>query len=132
MSVAFSSLTSDQQATIKNFVDLIYRPTMGKVARILMNEASAVLSGALASPSVQPSSAESPASDSIWGLLASLTGTEVVPIGPSNLAGISPLQAQVVLWNLADLASVVAAHTTAQAVQNFTLIVGAGNLVGPA
>lgn len=65
-------------------------------------------------------------------VVTSLTGTEVIPIATSGYAGISALQAQLILWNLGDLASVVAAHTTDQAIQNFTLIVGAVNLVGPA
>lgn len=132
MGVAYSSLTDAQKTALAQFVDPIYRPVMGKVVRLLKNEAQALLNAALASPSSQPSTAAAPASDSIWGVLLSLTGTETIPISTSGYAGISPLQAQLIIQNLTDIAAVVAAHTTDQALQNFILIVGAGNMMGGA
>lgn len=127
MGVPFSSLTSDQQDQLSTFVDTLHRPTLLGAWK-LMRQFDAMLSEALASPSGQASSASSPASDSIWGVLLGLTGSETVPIVSSGLSGAQPIQAQVLLANLGTFATILAAQNTDSARQSFALAVGAVNV----
>jgi hypothetical protein len=125
----FSQLTETQRAQLEQFVDQLHRPAVLSAWK-LMNQFKILLAQALASPSGATSTAASPAADSIWGLIASLDVTEVVPLINSGLAGAQPLQAQVLLWNLADFASTLDTHYTDAALQNYALTVGAVNIGG--
>jgi hypothetical protein len=124
----FASLDSATKARVQQAVDTLYRPLMGQVAKLL-GSAVVASDAFLASPSGATSTPQSPAADSILGILAALDSGQVVPIGGSGLAGAQPLVKDQITGNTVNLLTVLAQFNTDAARQSYALAAGAGNIL---
>jgi hypothetical protein len=125
----WASLTQPQKDMVTNFADPALRPALLRLARSLAMANLAVVPQYLASPSALASTMASPASDSVAGILATLTAGEMVPIGPSGLAGAAAVRADKIITYTAALNNLIASNFTAAIQQDLALFVGSVNLI---
>ena len=123
------SLTSTQQAAIQNYVDQVFRPAALKLAQAMLLSSATVIPQYLSSPTNLTSTIASPAADSVAGLLAAMTGADVIPILNSGYPLINALTVSDVITFTAGLNSLLGTNWTAAAQQALAGIVGTPNLI---
>ncbi len=122
-------LTALQQSQIQNYIDQDLRPALLNLAKALSSTSLTVIPQYLSSPTGLTSSIGSPAADSIAGLLASIPGTDVVPILNSGLPLTGPLLASKIIAYSAALNTLVGSNFTAAIQQDLAQFIGAVNLL---
>ncbi len=110
---AFVDLTSEQQAILQHYVDVLIRPVMGELARVNNHF------GATDSDYNAQSSA----------ILALLTTGEEIPNG-SGLAGTAVLDKEDVLTMTSYVQNILTSYNTSGHRQNFVKAAGAENTIG--
>ncbi len=124
------ALTANQQAAIQNYVDQDLRPALLNLAKALASTSLTVVPQYLSSPTGLTSTIASPAADSVAGLLAALTQSDVVPILNSGLPLTGPLLVSKVIAYSSALNSLLASNFTAAIQQDLAQFVGSVNLLG--
>lgn len=125
------SLTTAQQALIQNWIDQEFRPATKLLVTALANAYAGTIPSFISSPSGLTSSVASPAADSVAGLLASISSSDVIPLSvqfPTGYALAQPLTAGSVLTYADGLNTLVVANYVAAALQAWSNIIGAPNL----
>lgn len=124
------SLTALQQQQIQNYIDQDLRPALLNLGKALASTSLTVIPQYLSSPTGLTSSIGSPASDSVAGLLASIPGTDVVPILTSGLPLEGPILVSKIIAYSAALNSLLATNFTPAIQQDLAQFVGSVNLLG--
>ena len=122
-------LTAAQQAAIQNYVDQVFRPAALKLAQAMLLSSATVLPQYLSSPTNLVSTIGSPAADSVAGLLAAMTGADVIPILNSGYPLSGPLTVSDVITFTSGLNTLLGTNWTAAAQQALAQIVGSPNLI---
>ncbi len=123
------SLTADQQQRIQNYVDQDLRPALLNLAKSLSSTQLTVIPQYLSSPTGLTSTIGSPAADSVAGLLAGITGTDVVPILNSGLPLAGQLLVSKIIAYSAALNTLVGTNFTAAIQQDLAQFIGSINLL---
>ncbi len=123
------TLTADQQQRIQNYVDQDLRPALLNLGKALASTSLTVVPQYLSSPGGSASTIASPAADSVAGLLASITGTDTVPILNSGLPLVGGVTAAKIIAYSSALNSLLATNFTAAIQQDLAQFVGSINLL---
>jgi hypothetical protein len=126
----WASLSPSQQAAIQGYLDKDLRPALLNLAKALAQASISVVPQYLSSPTGLTSTMAAPAADSVAGILATLTGTDSVPLSTSSLAlAGSPLASKVAAYTVA-LNNLVGTNFTLAIQQDLAQFVGSPNLLG--
>ncbi len=123
------SLTGANQTRIIEYNDQDLRIALLNLGKALAMTSLTVIPQYLSSPSGAASTIASPAADSVAGLLASIPGADVVPIGSSGLPLIGPITAGKIITYSAALNNLLATNFTAAIQQDLAQLVGSVNLL---
>ena len=123
------SLTALQQQQIQNFVDQDLRPALLNLARALSAASLTVMPQYLSSPTGLSSTIAAPAADSIAGLLAGVSGADVVPIFSSGLPLSGPLTVSKIIAYTVALNNLLGTNFTAAIQQDLAQFIGSINLL---
>jgi hypothetical protein len=121
------SLTAAQQLQIENYVDKVFRPAVLSLAQAMAAASLEVLPEYLSSPTGLTSSLASPAADSVAGLLAGISGSDVIPTN-TGLAMAGPLLVSKVTTYTTSLNTLLGTYFTAAVQQDFAQMVGSPNI----
>ncbi len=123
------SLTGANQTRIIEFNDQDLRVALLNLGKSLAMASLTVIPQYLSSPSGLTSTMAAPAADSIAGLLASIPGADVVPIGSSGLALIGSITASKIITYTTALNNLLTSNFTAAIQQDLAQFVGSINLL---
>lgn len=125
------NLTTAQQAFITAYFDQVFRPACLQFVKTLSACNDQVIPGALASPSGATSTFQSPAADSVMGMLAALSGSDIIPLSTANPTGLAlaqPVSVTQAISFITALDGLIGTYWQLANQEAFSLIVGAPNV----
>jgi hypothetical protein len=126
----WASLTPDQQARVMAYDNRDLRPALMALGRALAQTSLSLIPQYLSSPSGLPSTLAAPATDSVAGILATLTAGEVVAT-KTDLALAGPVLASKIVTYTVALNNLLGTNFTPAIQQDLAQFVGSTNLLGP-
>jgi len=125
----WASLTQPQKDMVLAFNDPALRPALLRLARSLAMAKLTVVPQYLASPSGAASTMAAPAADSVAGIMATLTGSEMVPLGSGGFVGAAAVRADKVIAYTSAMNNLITTNFTDPIQQDLALFVGSINLI---